>query len=89
VELAGNPALTLFSQMIIEIVGRHHKATLLGAPGKRDEFAKVGCEHHAHLIELIADRRAEEAEAFWRFHIDGAAERALRFLGPKTLVDLY
>ncbi len=88
VELAGNNTLTLFSQMMIEIVGRHHKATLLGAPAQRGEFAKVGNEHHSHLIDLIAEGRADEAEAFWRFHIDGAAVRALQHLGHKTIVDL-
>lgn len=88
VRLSGNQTLTLFSEMLIEIVGRHHKATFIGAPSKRKEFAEVGSQHHSHLIDLIDDGRAVEAEAFWRFHIEGAASRAMQHLGHKTIVEL-
>lgn len=88
VRLSGNQTLTLFSEMLIDIVGRHHKATFQGAPSKRREYAEVGSQHHGHLIDLVEDGRAVEAEAFWRFHIEGAASRALQHLGHKTIVEL-
>lgn len=88
VQLAGNNTLTLVSQMIVEIVDRHHHATFAGAPGRQHEYADEGSEHHRHVIDLIAAGKAEEAEAFWRSHIDGAAARALLHLGPKTILDL-
>lgn len=88
VELAGNRTLALFSEMLHDIVGRHNKATFANAPALRREYAEVGVEHHRHLVELIAGGKADEAEEFWRMHIDGAASRALQALGPKTIVDL-
>jgi DNA-binding FadR family transcriptional regulator len=87
VQLAGNNTLALMSEMILEIVDSHH-ATLAGASGRQHEYAEQGSDHHHRVIELIADGKADEAEAFWRFHIDGAAAGALRHLGPKTILDL-
>lgn len=88
VELAGNNTLGLMSEMLIEIVDRHHHATFAGAPERQREFAEEGSDHHLQLIEMIAEGDADRAEEFWRFHIDGAATRALRSLGSKTIVDL-
>ena len=88
VQLSGNSTLSLFSEMLTEIVERHHRATFEGAATLRREYADVGNQHHRHLVDLIEQGRTEEAEAFWRFHIDGAVSRALRHLGPKTIVEL-
>jgi len=88
VELAGNKTLTLFSQMLREIVDRHHHDTFARASGLEREYTEEATEHHRHVIELIEAGEADEAERFWRMHIEGGAERALRHLGPKTIVDL-
>ena len=40
------------------------------------------------MVDLIEGGEAEAAEAFWRLHLEGAAQRALRHLGPTTIVDL-
>ena len=37
---------------------------------------------------LQPDRKLQAAEAFWRFHVEGGAARALQHLGPKTIIDL-
>src|SRR5437867_1297805 len=52
VELAGNRTLSLFCQMVIEIVDRHHHATFAGAPALQKDFAEEGSEQHGRLIEL-------------------------------------
>jgi DNA-binding FadR family transcriptional regulator len=88
VELAGNKTLTLFNRMLREIVDRHHHDTFARASGLEREYTEEAAEHHRHVIDLIEAGEADEAEEFWRIHIDGAAERALRHLGPKTVVDL-
>jgi DNA-binding FadR family transcriptional regulator len=88
VELAGNRTLAVFSAMVFEIVNRHHHATFASAPDRSSEFAEVGHEHHGRVLELIVAGEVDKAEAFWQFHIDGAAERALDSIGAKTLVDL-
>jgi DNA-binding FadR family transcriptional regulator len=88
VEVAGINTLTLFSELVLEIVDRHHHDTFARATGLEREYTSEGSEHHVRVIDLIEAGEAEEAEAFWRFHIDGAATRALKHLGPKTIVDL-
>lgn len=88
VDTAGNNTLAVFNSMLFEIVDRVSHGTFAGAPERREEFTHVGSEHHAHVLELIAAGDADEAESFWQFHIDGAAERTLRAIGPKTIVDL-
>jgi DNA-binding FadR family transcriptional regulator len=88
VELAGNKTLALFSSMLNEIVSRHHRATLTGAVREQRSFAEAGSDHHGQIIDLIAAGDAAGAEAFWRMHLDGAAEQAIRTLGAKTIVDL-
>jgi DNA-binding FadR family transcriptional regulator len=88
VDLAGNNTLAVFTGMLFEIVDKVSHGTVAAAPEHRHEFTHVGAEHHGHVIELIAAGAADEAEAFWQFHIDGAAERTLRAIGPKTIVDL-
>ena len=40
------------------------------------------------MVDLIEAGEAEAAESFWRMHVEGGAERALRHLGPTTIVDL-
>ncbi len=88
VELAGNNALTIFSQLVLEIVDRHHHETFARASGLEREYTEEASEHHKHVVDLIERGDVAEAERFWRSHIDGAADRALRHLGPKTIVDL-
>jgi DNA-binding FadR family transcriptional regulator len=88
VVLAGNETLTLFTQMIIEIVDRHHRATMASSPGTERRLTQKGLEEHARLIHLVAAGEADEAEAFWRAHVSGAAAISLRRLGAKTIVDL-
>jgi DNA-binding FadR family transcriptional regulator len=88
VELAGNHTLSLFSALVREIVDRHHHDTFARASGLEREYTEEASEHHKRVIDLIEQGKAEEAESFWRLHIEGAATRALRHLGPKTIVDL-
>jgi DNA-binding FadR family transcriptional regulator len=88
VELADNKTLTLFSRMLSEIVDRHHHDTFARASGLEREYTEEATDHHRHVIDLIEAGDADEAERFWRYHIDGAATLALRHLGPKTIVDL-
>jgi len=88
VELAGNNTLTIFSQLVLEIVSRHHHDTFARAVGLEREYAEEAHEHHTRVVDLVEQGAADEAEAFWRFHIEGAAVRAMRHLGPKTIVDL-
>jgi DNA-binding FadR family transcriptional regulator len=88
VELTGNNTLTIMSELVLAIVDRHHHETFARASGLEREYTQEASEHHAHVVDLIEQREAEEAESFWRFHVEGGAARALRHLGPTTIVDL-
>jgi DNA-binding FadR family transcriptional regulator len=88
VELTGNNTLSIISELVLEIVDRHHHETFARASGLERAYAQEANEHHRHVVELIEQGKAEAAEAFWRFHVEGGAARALQHLGPKTIVDL-
>jgi DNA-binding FadR family transcriptional regulator len=88
IQLAGNNTLTIFSELVLEIVDRHHHDTFARASGLERAYTEEAHEHHQLVVDLIERGDAEEAEAFWRRHIEGAATRAVRHLGPKTIVDL-
>ncbi len=88
IELTGNSTLTILGELVSEIVERHHHETFARASGHEGEYTRTGHEHHTHVIDLIEHGDADGAEAFWRFHMEGAAERALLHLGPTTIVDL-
>src|SRR6266508_528503 len=78
VSLAGNNTLTIFSELVVEIVDRHHHDTFARASGLEREYTEEASEHHKHVVDLIERGDVAEAERFWRSHIDGAADRALR-----------
>jgi DNA-binding FadR family transcriptional regulator len=88
VELTGNATLTILTELIREIVDKHHHETFARASGYEAEYTRSGNEHHTHVVDLIERGEAEAAESFWRMHVEGAAERALLHLGPTTIVDL-
>ncbi len=88
VERTGNSTLTILAELFVEIVDRHHHETFARAIGFEREYTNEANEHHRHVVDLIERGEAEAAEAFWRLHLEGAAERALRHLGPTTIVDL-
>jgi DNA-binding GntR family transcriptional regulator len=43
---------------------------------------------HEKLVELVAARKADEAEAMWRRHLTESEEYILGTPGPKTVLDL-
>jgi DNA-binding FadR family transcriptional regulator len=88
VELTGNVTLTILTELVREIVEKHHHETFARARGHEGEYTRMANEHHIHVVDLIEQGEAEAAEAFWRMHVEGAAERALLHLGPTTIVDL-
>ena len=88
VELTGNNTLAILSGLLSEIVERHHHETFARASGSELAYTHEASEHHVHVVDLIEQGQAEDAEAFWRDHVEGGAVVALRHLGPTTIVDL-
>jgi DNA-binding FadR family transcriptional regulator len=87
-ELTGNVTLTILTELVSEIVDKHHHETFARARGHEGEYTRDAHEHHRHVVDLIERGEADKAEEFWRTHLEGAAERALLHLGPTTIIDL-
>jgi DNA-binding FadR family transcriptional regulator len=91
VELSGNETLALLAGMLHEIIEKH--TAIAGsledrAPTGLSRNERRGTRAHARLLELIKARDAEQAERFWREHLEAAGQMMLREHGPKTVVDL-
>jgi DNA-binding FadR family transcriptional regulator len=90
VELSRNRTLTVVSDMIghiIEMVTTSYLAADSGSAQNRRAMTRA---HRAHekLVELIAARKAAEAEAMWRKHLLEAGDYLLNGPSPETLLDL-
>jgi hypothetical protein len=75
--------------MLDDIVERHLQTVArdwLDNPRHAKEADRV-CTAIAHLVELIAAGRGEEAERFWRGEMETSAEYMLKRFGAR-IVDL-
>ncbi len=92
-ELAGNQTITVFAGMIESIVELHNRAVIKEAAdtGRPTATAERRQAHkaHAHLVELVKAGKAEEAEEYWRSHLEGIRDFLLGGSSPKTVVDLF
>lgn len=76
VELSGNQTLTVLNGMVRHIIDQanwSHVDLDAGTP-ENVRANRSGFRAHVALVGLVAGRRAEEAEALWRAHLDAAAE---------------
>ena len=85
VGLSGNNTLGVLAGMLHEIIELH--AAAVTAPPPR-EVADAALKVHAHLIELVEAKRPDDAEAFWRRHLQEAAESMLKGVGARKVLDL-
>jgi DNA-binding FadR family transcriptional regulator len=90
VELAGNQTLAVLNGMvrhIIELANWSHVDLDAGSP-ENVRANKRGFRAHVRFVELVASRRAEEAEALWRLHLQEAEDYLLRNKSMTTVLDL-
>jgi DNA-binding FadR family transcriptional regulator len=87
IALAGNRTLTLFAQLMTEIVRAHNRATFARLEHPLD-VAVHATHDHAELVELIERGDVAGAEACWQRHMNGAADIALAILGSQTAIEL-
>jgi DNA-binding FadR family transcriptional regulator len=85
--LAGNRTLSLFAQLMMEIVRAHNQATFARLEHPLD-VAMHATHDHAELIDLVATGDVAGAEACWQRHMNGAADIALAVLGAATEIQL-
>jgi DNA-binding FadR family transcriptional regulator len=87
VKLAGNQTLTLMARLLNEVIRRHE--TAVNKDPEHDPLRVAALQEHEAFVELVAERRDADAEAFWRDHLRTNAENLLSASGPHTVLDLY
>jgi DNA-binding FadR family transcriptional regulator len=91
--LAGNQTIAVIAAMLESVVELHLEAVIKAAadtgrptaPSERRAAHKA----HAHLVELVEAGSTNEAEEFWRSHLEGLRDYLLGGSNPKTVVDLF
>lgn len=91
VEQSGNRALLITSGMLREIIARHMSNATRVKQGiapehVRNEYRKA-VRSYEKLIELVRAGDADEAEKFWRRHIEVANQSLLQGFDPDALID--
>jgi len=90
VEAAGNQTLTIFEEMIqgiIELHGRVYVAQHFDEPDAT-KTAKIGSRAHRRFLDLVMERRNDEATELWERHLVEASDVVLRGADAKTVLDL-
>ncbi|EIV92237.1 FadR/GntR family transcriptional regulator [Frankia sp. QA3] len=89
---SGNRALVVTFEMMQEIIARHVAAKTRRsiAPDDPEELAAYGRAIRAYdrLLAHIRAGEADEAQAFWRRHLELANSLLLRDVDPNTVVDI-
>ena len=90
VELAGNETMAVLNGMVRHIIELANWSHVDRDAGSADNVRanKRGFRAHARLVELVAARRADEAEALWRLHLEEAENYLLRNKSMSTVLDL-
>lgn len=92
VEQSGNTTLALFASMLSEVISRYASQAVMSAvePVKMEAQFRRMIRAFAKLTTLIESGNAEEAEQFWRRHLEIAGKGLLwGRLAAETLIDLY
>ena len=90
-DLTGNATIAVLGRLLSDIVTLHITAMARewsAKPAKRASFVEAAVTGCRQLVELIADGKAEKAEAFWLAQLEIADRRAVQFPGADNLLDL-
>lgn len=91
VTLAGSPTLSLLATLLDAVFRLHATEVALDESSDLDydRLHKYTIRQHEKLLGLIEEGNAEEAEAFWRRHIEAVASVMLRRHGATTVLELF
>jgi len=87
VELSGNATLAVVAATLQHISQRHATKVLLSSKDQ-DADRRAAIRAHRKVVDLIAARRGDEAERFWRKHMDVAGQTLLRDIGNQLVIEL-
>jgi GntR family transcriptional regulator, transcriptional repressor for pyruvate dehydrogenase complex len=87
VTLAGNRTLALMARLLNEVVRLHESA--VNTDREHDALRTTALKEHEDFVVLLQGRREDEAESFWRTHLETNAKNLLGDSGFHTVLDLY
>jgi DNA-binding FadR family transcriptional regulator len=89
VRATGNQTMTLFVDMVAQIVARHAQLAYDNSEAvKLGERFRASHRVHEQVWALINDGAADEAEQMWRRHLD-KSRRAMRQAATAPVLDLF
>lgn len=87
-ELAGNQTLSVFAQILAEIIDRHTADVIRKEPSEPAEM-KVAHRAHQRLFDLIRSGHAAKAQTHWDEHMRAIGQWMLSGRESKTLIELF
>jgi GntR family transcriptional regulator, transcriptional repressor for pyruvate dehydrogenase complex len=87
VTLAGNRTLALMARLLNEVIRLHESA--VNTDREHDALRTTALKEHEDFVVLLQGRREDEAESFWRTHLETNAKNLLGDSGFHTVLDLY
>lgn len=87
-ELAGNNTLSVFAEILAEIIDRHTAEVVRKQPSKPAEI-KAAHKAHERLFDLVAAGQADKARAHWDDHMRAIGHWMLSGRESKTLIELF
>jgi DNA-binding FadR family transcriptional regulator len=87
VRLSGNVAMTLIAETF-ERISRRHANEYMAAVDDSEGESQLSYRAHKHLVDLLADRQGDRAEAFWARHMAAAGERLLANADQLSIIEL-
>lgn len=87
VRLSGNVAMALVAESF-ERISRRHAVEYMAAVDDSEGESQLSYRAHKHLVDLLADRHGDRAEAFWARHMVAAGERLLANIETLSIIEL-
>jgi DNA-binding FadR family transcriptional regulator len=90
VEASGSQTLTIFEEMIhhiVELHGTTYVAQHHDQP-EASKIAKAGSRTHRRFLDLLREKKNDEAVALWERHLLEASDVVLQGVDAKTVLDL-
>jgi DNA-binding FadR family transcriptional regulator len=86
-ELAGNQTMVVLLDMLFSMVDLHNRSFIRAHSEDRDAETSVRVVQRAHakLVELVRQKNAEKAVAFWRRHLVQVSEYMIKDPGETVL----
>lgn len=87
VRMSGNVTMAVVAETL-ELISRRHAQAALVQWADGDRQREKAYRAHKKLVDLVEQRRADEAEKFWAEHMEEAGRRLMDGSEPPSIVEL-